>query len=82
MLRDVMLPRIRANYFNLLNAASDADLLVTQMLAYAGPLVAEKPAFPGFRRYWRHSRSSLIVTHPFWLRASADCGKRRRSLTP
>jgi len=46
MLRDVMLPPIRTNYDNLLQAASDADLLVTQMLAYAGPLVAEKTRIP------------------------------------
>ena len=32
MLRDVMLPPIRTNYDNLLQAASEADLLVTQML--------------------------------------------------
>jgi rhamnosyltransferase subunit B len=46
MLRDVMLPKIRASYENLLAAASQADLLVTQMLAYAGPLVAEKTGMP------------------------------------
>jgi rhamnosyltransferase subunit B len=46
MLRDVMLPPIRTNYDNLLQAASEADLLVTQMLAYAGPLVAEKTGIP------------------------------------
>jgi len=46
MLRDVMLPPIRTNYDNLLQAASEADLLVTQMLAFAGPLVAEKTRIP------------------------------------
>ena len=46
MLRDVMLPPIRTNYDNLLQAASEADLLVTQMLAYAGPMVAEKTGIP------------------------------------
>ncbi len=46
MLRDVMLPPIRTNYDNLLQAASEADLLVTQMLAFAGPLVAEKTGIP------------------------------------
>jgi UDP:flavonoid glycosyltransferase YjiC (YdhE family) len=46
MLRDVMLPPIRTSYDNLLQAASEADLLVTQMLAYAGPLVAEKTGIP------------------------------------
>ena len=46
MLRDVMLPRIRPNYENLLAAAASADLLVTQMLSYAGPLVAEKTGMP------------------------------------
>ncbi len=46
MLRDVMLPPIRANYDNLLHAASGADLLVTHMLTYAGPLVAEKTGIP------------------------------------
>jgi rhamnosyltransferase subunit B len=46
MLRDVILPQIRVSYENLLDAASHADLLVTQMLAYAGPLVAEKTGIP------------------------------------
>ena len=46
MLRDVVLPQIRVNYENLLEACSQADLLVTQMLAFAGPLVAEKTGIP------------------------------------
>ena len=46
LLRDNFLPKIRESYENLLAAATDADLLVTQMLAYAGPLVAEKTSLP------------------------------------
>jgi len=46
LLRDNFLPKIRASYENLLDASTDADLLVTQMLAYAGLLVAEKASLP------------------------------------
>ncbi len=46
LLRDNFLPKIRESYENLLAAATDADLLVTQMLVYAGPLVAEKTSLP------------------------------------
>jgi rhamnosyltransferase subunit B len=46
MLRDVILPRIRVSYDNMLAAVGEADLLVTQMLTYAGPLVAEKTGVP------------------------------------
>ena len=48
LLRDVILPRIRSSYDTLLAALEDthADLLVTHMLTYAGPLVAEKTGVP------------------------------------
>ncbi|MDZ4803131.1 MAG: glycosyltransferase [Bryobacteraceae bacterium] len=46
MLRDVMLPQIRVSYENMLEASAGADLLVTQMLTFAGPIVAEKTGIP------------------------------------
>lgn len=46
LLRDTILPQIRASYENLLAAASDADLLVTHMITFAGPLVAAKTGLP------------------------------------
>jgi UDP:flavonoid glycosyltransferase YjiC (YdhE family) len=46
LLRDVILPQIRSSYDDLLAAVADADLLVTHMLTYAGPLVAEKTGVP------------------------------------
>src|SRR4051812_32831010 len=46
LLRDTIFPQIRASYRDLLSAASDADLLVTHTLSYAGPLVAEITQIP------------------------------------
>jgi UDP:flavonoid glycosyltransferase YjiC (YdhE family) len=46
LLRDSILPQIRASYRDLLNAAEQSELLVTQMLSYAGPLVAETTGIP------------------------------------
>ena len=46
MLRDVVLPQIRVSYENMLEASADADLLVTQMLTFAGPILAEKTGIP------------------------------------
>jgi len=46
MLRDVILPQIRVSYENMLEASVHADLLVTQMLTFAGPIVAEKTGIP------------------------------------
>ena len=46
MLRDVILPKIRESYDNLFAAASGKDLLISHMLTYAGPLVAEKTGIP------------------------------------
>lgn len=46
LLRDSILPTIRASYADLLRAAEQSDLLVTQMLSYAGPLVAEMTGIP------------------------------------
>lgn len=42
LLRDSFFPQIRESYRDLMNATAGADLLVTQMLSFAGPLVAEK----------------------------------------
>ncbi|MFN0101769.1 MAG: glycosyltransferase [Bryobacteraceae bacterium] len=46
LLRDTIFPQIRKSYSDLLSAASEADLLVTHTLSYAGPLVAEKTQIP------------------------------------
>jgi UDP:flavonoid glycosyltransferase YjiC (YdhE family) len=46
ILRDTLFPQIRASYTDLLRACDGADLLVTQMLSLAGPLVAEKTGIP------------------------------------
>lgn len=46
LLRDSIFPTIRASYRGLVNAAEHSDLLVTQMLSYAGPLVAEMTGIP------------------------------------
>ncbi|MBV8820111.1 MAG: glycosyltransferase family 1 protein, partial [Acidobacteriaceae bacterium] len=45
-LRDSMLPQIGRSYRDLLDVTADADLLVTQTLSFAGPLVAEKTGIP------------------------------------
>src|SRR5216117_4011465 len=42
VIRDVVLPHLRDSYEDLVRAVSGADLLVTSMLTYAGPIVAEK----------------------------------------
>jgi rhamnosyltransferase subunit B len=46
VLRDSLFPQIRESYADLLRATAGADLLVTQMLSFAGPLVAEKTGIP------------------------------------
>ncbi len=46
LLRDSIFPTIRASYRDLLTAAEHCDLLVTHMLSYAGPLVAEMTGIP------------------------------------
>lgn len=46
VLRDTIFPQIRASYNDLLKATEGADLLVTQMLSFAGPLIAEMTGIP------------------------------------
>jgi rhamnosyltransferase subunit B len=46
LLRDSIFPAIRASYRDLMKASEHSDLLVTQMLSYAGPLVAEMTGIP------------------------------------
>jgi UDP:flavonoid glycosyltransferase YjiC (YdhE family) len=46
LLRNSIFPQIRASYRDLLKAAEQSDLLVTQTLSYAGPLVAETTGIP------------------------------------
>ncbi len=46
LLRDTIFPQIRASYEDVLEASRDADLLVTHVLTFAGPLVAEKTGIP------------------------------------
>jgi len=41
VVRDVCMPHLRASYDDLLKASENADLLVSQMVTFAGPLVAE-----------------------------------------
>ena len=45
-LRDTILPQTRASYQDLLEASRDADLLVTHVLTFAGPIVAEQTGMP------------------------------------
>ena len=42
VIRDVVLPHLRDSYDDLTRAVAGADLLVTHMLVYAGPVVADK----------------------------------------
>lgn len=42
ILRELVFPYLRQTFDDLLEAARDRDLLVTQMLVFVGPLVAEK----------------------------------------
>lgn len=46
IIRTIMMPHLRASYEDLSNATLGADLLVTHMLTYAGPLVAEERKLP------------------------------------
>jgi len=45
-LRDTLFPQIRESYESLLRASEGAHLLVTQMIAFAGPVVAAKTRIP------------------------------------
>src|SRR4030081_2239792 len=42
VIRELVLPHLRASYEDLTEAAAGADLLVTHPLTYAGPLIVEK----------------------------------------
>jgi UDP:flavonoid glycosyltransferase YjiC (YdhE family) len=46
LLRDSIFPQTSESYRDLLKAAEQSDLLVTQTLSYAGPLVAETTGIP------------------------------------
>ncbi len=42
LLKEMIFPRVRASYEDLMEAVRGADLLVTHPITYAGPIVAEK----------------------------------------
>ena len=46
LIRDLLFPQIRQSYDDLRAAAGGADLLVTQMLSFAGPIVAATTGIP------------------------------------
>ena len=46
LIRDLILPSIRDSYDDLTEAVRGADLLVTHVITFAGPLVAEKTGIP------------------------------------
>jgi rhamnosyltransferase subunit B len=46
LLRDSLFPQIRESYESTLKASEGAELLVTQMVAFAGPMVAAKTGIP------------------------------------
>jgi rhamnosyltransferase subunit B len=46
LLRDILLAQVRQSYADLLEATRGAELLITQMVAYAGPILAAKTGIP------------------------------------
>lgn len=46
VLKEIVIPRLRLSYEDTLEAARDADLIVTHTLSFAGPIVAEKRGMP------------------------------------
>ncbi len=46
LFKELILPFIRESYEDLLEASRDADLLVTHVITFAGPLVAQKTGLP------------------------------------
>ncbi len=46
LIREVLLPRLRESYQDLLAAIDGADLLITHPITFAGPIVAEKTKIP------------------------------------
>lgn len=74
VLRDSLFPQIRKSYHDLLNAVDGADLLVTQMLSFAGPLVAEKTGLPWVSTvlapiaFFSYLDSPVLASRLRWLR--------------
>ena len=46
VVRELVLPHVRASYTDMLTATEDADAIVTHMLSFAGVLVAEQHGLP------------------------------------
>ncbi|HET6617410.1 MAG TPA: glycosyltransferase [Gemmatimonadota bacterium] len=46
VLKEIVIPRLPTSYEDTLEAARDADLIVTHPLSFAGPIVAEKLGMP------------------------------------
>jgi rhamnosyltransferase subunit B len=46
LLRRLIFPRVRESYEDLMSAVAGADLLITHVVTFAGPLVAEKTGLP------------------------------------
>jgi MGT family glycosyltransferase len=46
LLHEMLFPQLRDGYFDLLEVAKGADLLVTHPITFAGPLVAQKTGIP------------------------------------
>ena len=46
LIREVLLPRLRESYQDLLEATKGADVLITHPITFAGPIVAEKTNIP------------------------------------
>lgn len=46
LIREVLLPRLRESYQDLLEAIEGADILITHPITFAGPIVAEKTRIP------------------------------------
>src|SRR5690349_8859348 len=46
VIRDVVMSQLKASYEDLTAAVKDADFLITHVLTFAGPLIAEKRKLP------------------------------------
>ena len=74
LLRDSIFPKIQQSCCDLMNATAGADLLITQMLSFSGPLVAEKTGIPWISTvlaplsFFSYHDSSVLAPQLRWVR--------------